>query len=128
VPSAAFSLLIGGFRGHHRGLQAGSSAPTTVPGRKRPGWLRDAGPADPWDSYASVYKSQASPSLPPKGENRGPLSGYSCKSGIFRVPQWGAMTSVMAPPTTPSVLRDLGWGAADWWPKASPRCGSTSRV
>jgi hypothetical protein len=47
---------------------------------------------------------QTSPSLPPKGENRDPLSGCSCKSGIFRVPQWGAMTSVMAPPTTPLPL------------------------
>jgi hypothetical protein len=30
-----------------------------------------------------VARSQTSPSLPQKGENRGPLSGYSCKSGIF---------------------------------------------
>ena len=74
-------------------------------------------------------KRQTSPSLPPKGENRGPLSGYSCKSGIFRVPQWSATTSVMAPPTTPSVFPRFGpEGRLTGGRRLCPRCVSTCRV
>jgi hypothetical protein len=80
------------------------------------------GPAMPplWQYFSRLLR-QTSPSLPPKGENRGPLSGYSCKSSIFRVPQWGAVTSMMAPPTTP-ICAPAIWtgGAVDWWPKAMP--------
>jgi hypothetical protein len=82
-----------------------------------------------WQYLSRTKEEKADESIPaPKGRESWPLSGYSCKSVVFRVPQWGAMTSVMAPPTTPSALPRFGpEGGCDWWPKAMPRCGSTSR-
>jgi hypothetical protein len=100
-------------------------------GGARRWWARAMPPL--WQ-YSCARARQTSPLLPPKGENRGPRSGYSCKSSIFRVPQWGAMTSVMATPDhSPDHShlrsRDLGWtGGLTGGRGRCPRCGSTSRV
>jgi hypothetical protein len=53
-----------------------------------------------------LSQRQTHPSLPPKGENRGPLSGYSCKSGTFRGAAMGCHELVT---TTHLRFRDLGW-------------------
>jgi hypothetical protein len=72
--------------------------------------------------YFSVCKKKADESIAaPKGRESWPLRGYSCKSGIFRMPQWGAMTSMMAPPDHPICAPAVRTGGAvDWWPKAMP--------
>jgi hypothetical protein len=66
----------------------------------------------------------------PKGRKSWPPKRLTpCKSGIFRVPQWGAMTSVMAPPTTPFALPRFGpEGRLTGGRGPCPRCGGTSRV
>jgi hypothetical protein len=60
-----------------------------------------------WQYFSRLLEPDESISAP-KRENRGPLSGNSCKSGIFRVPKWGAMTSVMDPRPRPSALPRFG--------------------
>jgi hypothetical protein len=83
-----------------------------------------------WQYFLPLRKPKPDESIPaPKGRESWPLSGYSCKSVVFRVPQWGAMTSVMAPPTTPSALPRFGpEGRLTGGRRLCPRCGSTSRV